>query len=83
MNTNNSLHSLNIKAEDIENIINKLKSKKAHGFDGISIALVKSCSTELAYPLKLIFSKCIEVGIYPDKWKHINVQQSTKQIADK
>ena len=82
MKTNSTLHNIDIEVEDIVNIINKLKSKKAHGFDGISIALVKSCSLELAYPLKLIFSKCIEVGIYPDKWKHANVQPVYRKIAD-
>ena len=74
MKTDRTLHSIDITLEDIEHIINKQNSKKAHGFDGISIAFVKSCSLELAFALKLIFTKCIEKGIFPDKWKHANVQ---------
>ena len=53
--------------------------KKAYGFDGISIAFIKSCSQEIAFPLKMIFSMCLEAGIYPDKWKHANVQPVHKK----
>ena len=68
------LSSFEVSTENIEMIIYKLNPKKAHGFDGISIALIKSCSREIAYPLKLIFSKCLETGVYPEKWKYANVQ---------
>ena len=59
--------------------ISKLNSKKAHGFDGVSIALLKICSREVSYPLSLIFSKCLEKGIYPTKWKYANVQPVHKK----
>ena len=73
------LSSFEVSAENIERIISKLNPKKAHGFDGIYIAFIKSCSQEIAFPLKIIFSKCLEVGIYPDKWKHANVQPVHKK----
>ena len=77
--TNSSLSTVEVSTEHIEMIISKLNPKKAHGFDRISIALIKSCSREIAYPLMLIFAKCLEVGVYPDKWKHANVQPVDKK----
>ena len=73
------LSNFEVSIENIEKIIYEMNAKKAHGFDGISVALIKSCSWEIAYPLKLIFSKCLEMGIYPDKWKHANIQPVHKK----
>ena len=60
-------------------IIKKLDTKKAHGFDGISAAMLKLCPDEVARPLCLIFNKCISTGSFPTAWKHANVQPVHKK----
>ena len=37
---------------------------KAHGWDDISIRMVKMCDESIAYPLKIIFETALESGIY-------------------
>ena len=54
---------------DILSIIRSLNSNKAHGWDDISIRMVKMCDVSIAYPLKIIFETALKSGIYPDKWK--------------
>ena len=58
---------------DILSIIRSLNSNKAHGWDDISIRMVKMCDESIAYPLKIIFETALKSGIYPDKWKKANV----------
>ena len=77
--TSKLLSNIVITPEAVESVIVKLNDKKAHGFDGISIPILKMCSREIAYPLTLIFTKCLENGIYPSKWKFANVQPVHKK----
>ena len=79
--TNERLSSISFGTEKIVDIISKLNSKKAHGFDGISIAMLKLCPNEVALPLSLIFKKCIECGFFPTKWKRANVQPVHKFVV--
>ena len=50
-------------------IIRSLNSSKAHGWDGISIRMIKMCDESITPPLKIIFDTALKSGIYPDKWK--------------
>ena len=77
--TNNILRQINIRISDIITIIENLNPRKAHGVDGISIELLKKCKDELALPLKIIFEKCLETGLYPSLWKKANVQPTHKK----
>ena len=79
--TNHLLSNIVITSEYIEKIILKLNPKKAYGCDGISIAILKMCSKEISQPLKLLFSKCLEQGIFPSKWKYVNVQPVHKKSS--
>jgi hypothetical protein len=79
LKTHNTLSDIDFTCEQIHSIISKLNSKKAHGCDNISISLLKLCSKEIAYPLKLIFSKCLASGVFPDSWKLANVQPVHKK----
>ena len=54
-------------------IINGLDANKAHGYDGISIKMVKICSRAIAKPLCIIFKNCLNEGIFPNIWKKANV----------
>lgn len=50
-----------------------LKPKTCCGPDKISAHFVYHCAHSLAYPLSLIYRKCLLEGIFPCKWKHSNV----------
>ena len=61
-------------------VINNFSSHKAHGYDGISVSMLKICAAEIAIPLQIIFLYCINSGIFPDCWKFANVQPIYKKI---
>ena len=41
--------------------------------DQISIRMLQICDKSIYKPLYLIFSTCIDSGIFPTKWKMVNV----------
>ena len=77
--TNESLSQINVTRGQIVKIINNFNSKKAHGYDGISIAMLKLCITEVAKPLEIIFSECINFGAFSDSWKYANISPIHKK----
>ena len=68
------IDSVNTSEDKIANIILKLNSKKAQGYDDISIAMLKLCAPAVSIPLNLIFKKCLSEGVFPKAWKFANVQ---------
>ena len=46
--------------EDILKIIRSFNIKKGHGFDNISIRIIKICDSALVKPLSMIFINCIQ-----------------------
>ena len=60
------LPSFKINEDDILSIIKSLNSNKSHGWDKVSIDMIKMCGKTLVYPLKLIFKASIEEGAFPD-----------------
>ena len=77
--TNASIYQIKITIENIVDIINKMNSNKAGGYDGISVNMLQLCVSEVASPLQIIFQKCIETGKFPDSWKYANVQPIHKK----
>ena len=71
--TNDELISFNIREEDITKIIRNLNSTKAHGYDAISIAMLKICDSSVSKPLCYLFKSCLTECIFPDAWKKANV----------
>ena len=71
--TSDNLSSLEIVKEDVINLIKALDSNKAHGFDGISIRMLKLCNESISKPLTLLYKNCLNQGIFPDIWKKANV----------
>ena len=61
-----------ISDEEIYKIIRNLNSIKAHGWDGISVEMIKICDESLIVPLKLIFEYCLRKEIFPEPWKRKN-----------
>ena len=56
--TNASLSFISVNDQDILNIIRSLNINKAHGYDDISIRLVKICDSSIVKPLSVIFKNC-------------------------
>ena len=56
----------NTTEDKISSIIQSLNTKKAHGYDGIPINLLKLCAPVVAKPLNQIFTKCSLEGKFPD-----------------
>ena len=69
----NDLVGLTITREVVIQLIRSLDSKKAHGCDEISIAMIKICDISIVEPLCLIFEECLKTGTYPSLWKKANV----------
>ena len=67
------LSSVRIDRSKVLSLIRSLDSKKAHGCDDLSIAMLKICDLAIVEPLSLIYEKCLESGKYPSLWKKANV----------
>ena len=67
------LEGFTINREKVLRLIGSLDSKKAHGCDEISIAIMKICDLSIVEPLWFIFGDCLETGMYPSLWKQANV----------
>ena len=55
------------------NIIRSLNPNKAHGWDEISMRMIKLSDGALVLPLKIIFTNCLSRGLFPEIWKCANV----------
>ena len=67
------ISDLNISEEKILNIIRSLNPNKAHGWDEISIRMIKINDASLLTPLRIIFTNCLRQGVFPEIWKCANV----------
>ena len=77
--TTSRIDFVNTSEDKIINIILKLNSKKAHGYDDISIAMLKLCAPAVSKHLNLIFKKCLSEGVFPKAWKFAKVQPIHKK----
>ena len=62
-----------ISEEKILNIIRSLNPNKAHGWDEISVRMIKLSDSALVTPIKIIFTNCLRHGLFPEIWKYANV----------
>ena len=62
-----------ISEEKIVNIIRSLNPNKAHGWDEISVKIIKLSDVTLVLPFKTIFTNCLRHGLFPEIWKYANV----------
>ena len=62
-----------ISEEKILKIIRSLNSNKAHGWDEISIRMIKLSDVSLVTPLKIIFTNCLRHGVLPAIWMCANI----------
>ena len=84
--TNAKICSIKFENKDIINVIKALDPCKAHGYDDISIRMLKICDSAIVKPLTILFKNCISEGIFPDNWKKSNIcpihKKGDKQIVD-
>ena len=80
--TNNVFSIILFTKDDIAKIIKNLSPNKAHGFDMISICMLKICGDSILKPLELIFKSCIESGKFPIEWKKGNAVTVHKKITN-
>ena len=71
--TSASLSSISFNDQDILNVIHSLNINKAHGFNDLSIRLLKICDSSIVKPLSIIFKNCLQSGSFPNNWKKANV----------
>ena len=71
--TNARLNSFSITEKDILAIIKSLDPSKSHGWDNVSIKMIKICGESLALPLKIILEVALNDGIFSDDSKKGNI----------
>ena len=80
-----TLSSCHFTKHDIPRIINNLDPNKAHGYDKISIRILKICGDSICRPLNIIFKTCLHTGKLPLEWKKNNIvpihKKGDKQTA--
>ena len=74
--------------KEVENlkIIRALNINNAHGYDDISISMIKICGKSLLKPLIHLFKNSSQSSCYPDIWKRCNIipahKKSDKQLVN-
>ena len=71
--TNTRVNSFKATESDILLIIKPLGSTKAHGYDNLSIRMIKMWSESITLPSKIIFQGSLKKGKSPEIWKKANV----------
>ena len=71
--TTASLSSISFNDQDVLNVIHSLNINKGHGYDDISIRLLKIWDSSIVKPLSIIFKNCLQNGSFPNNWKNSNI----------
>lgn len=79
-----TLSSCYLSESDILYSIKLLDNNKGPGPDSIPPLFLKSCSSQLAKPLQIIFNKSLSNGFFPTKWKlaHITPIHKKGDLGD-
>lgn len=64
----NNLNKL-VRPREIRKVLNKLKPRKAPGYDGITNYLLKHISQKCLVLLTKIYNGCLSLGYFPNSWK--------------
>ena len=64
-----SIRSITVTVHDVYTALSDLDPNSAMGPDGIHPAFLKSCASEVAYPLQKIFTRSLLEGCVPSDWK--------------
>ena len=71
--------SLDFHEDEVLKIIKSLNIHKAHGYDDISIRMIKICDKPLLKPLLILFKNSAKSSHYPDIWKRSNIRPVHKK----
>ena len=55
------------------NLIRSRDINKSHGFDQISVRMLKICDSSIIKPLSIIFNNALNCGVFPASWKKANI----------
>ena len=69
--TSKRIEKITFTDDDINLIIKNLNVNKAHGWNDISIRMIKFCGKSIALPSSLVFQSIINDGVFPDDWKKV------------
>ena len=58
--TNTRIRSFLVSSKDILSIIYSLDSSKSHGYDNVSVRMVKICKESVTIPLKILFQESLK-----------------------
>ena len=79
--TNASLSSTLFNDQDILKIIHSLNINKTHGYDDISIRLLRICDSSVVRPPSIIFKNCLQSGSFSNNWKKEGDKQLLQTIG--
>ena len=65
--------------KEIEKVIKSLKTKNVHGYDEISVKIIKQSAPFISSPLTYICNKSLELGIFPSRLKYSTVKPIFKK----
>ena len=68
-----SLLAVEFSTYDILKIIRNLNPNKVHGYNMMSIRMLKICDESICKPLGIIFRSCLENEKFPTEWGKTNV----------
>ena len=70
--TKERISSFNISKDGISKIVSSLDPNKGHGYDGISICMLKLFASSISKPLFLLIKHGLENVCFPNVWKKAN-----------
>ena len=70
---NAKICSIKFENKDIFNVIKAYDPCKAHGYEDISLRVLKICDSAIVKPLTVLFKNCISECIFTDHWKKSNI----------
>ena len=73
------LGDIELSPRKILELIRSLDSNKAHRCDDVSISMLRICDEAIVLPLKLIYTNCLEKGVYPNLWQKANERFTDSQ----
>ena len=79
--TQTTISNVEFSLSDVKSVLSSLKSAGSMGPDCIHPCLLKSCSSAMALPLYLLFSKSLRIKSIPAPWKTSNISPIFKKGA--
>ena len=77
------LSDINIDTDTIFKPIRSLDPNKAHGCDGISMLMLKLCTTSTSKPLHIVFNNSVINLCFPNEWKKVYVIPVDEKVTNK